>query len=131
MKEELELKASFNATPEAVYNAWLDGDLHSEMTGGPATGEAKVGSEYTAWGGYIWGKNLEFKPHREIVQSWRTSEFPEDDEDSHLIVRLTPISGGTEVTLIHTNIPEGQTQYIKGWEDHYFTPMAAYFGKLG
>jgi hypothetical protein len=30
--------------------------------------------------------------------------------------------------VLHSAIPEGQgDQYAKGWQDHYFEPMRAYF----
>jgi activator of HSP90 ATPase len=65
--------------------------------------------------------------NQEIVQSWRTSEFTDNDEDSKLIIRFKEIESGTALTLIHSNIPEGQTQYKQGWIDHYFIPMKQYF----
>ena len=127
MKESMELKETFNASPEQVYEAWLDPELHSLMTGGEATGGQSVGEDFSAWDGYITGKTLDLKLNEEIVQSWRTSEFAESDEDSRLVIRLKETREGTELTLIHTNIPEGQTQYRTGWQDHYFTPMKEYF----
>ena len=37
--------------------------------------------------------------------------------------------GGTKLTLVHENIPEGQSDaYEQGWHEHYFAPMKAYFG---
>lgn len=66
-------------------------------------------------------------PFSEIQQSWRTSEFSDDDEDSNLIIQFNEHPDGTELVLTHTNIPEGQTQYLSGWEDHYFEPMTEYF----
>jgi len=128
MKETLELKESFSVKPSVIYKAWLDSDTHTNMTGGEAHCGNQVGDTFTAWDGYITGKNLELTPNKEIVQAWRTSEFDESDEDSKLTVRLVEIENGTEMTLIHTNIPEGQTQYKQGWVDHYFEPMKKYFG---
>jgi outer membrane biosynthesis protein TonB len=66
------------------------------------------------------------------VQVWRTTEFPADAEDSRLELLFEPVGDGTEtkVTLIHTNIPEGQgAQYKSGWGEHYFEPMRAYFSE--
>lgn len=127
MKEVVELKRTFAASPSELYSAWLDSDKHSAMTGGAAECSNQVGAAHSAWDGYITGKNLELTPHSEIVQSWRTSEFASTDEDSRLVVRFEEVDGGTELTLIHTNIPEGQTQYEQGWVEHYFKPMGQYF----
>jgi uncharacterized protein YndB with AHSA1/START domain len=61
------------ATPDEVYQAWLSSDGHSQMTGSPATVSAQVGGEFSAWDGYIHGKNLELRRGTRIVQSWRTT----------------------------------------------------------
>ena len=48
-----------------------------------------------------------------------------------LTIELTENSeGNTELTLTQTNIPEGQTQYEKGWGDNYFNPMTAFISNL-
>jgi activator of HSP90 ATPase len=120
---------TFPATPRAVYDAWLDGRRHSEMTGGAASGSAKVGTPFTAWDGYIRGRNLELETGRRIVQSWRTTEFGDDDPDSKITLTLKPVDGGTKLILLHTNIPDGQGGYKQGWIDHYFVPMKEYFAK--
>jgi activator of HSP90 ATPase len=118
-----------NATPERVFRAWLSTEGHSAMTGSPAKVEPRVGGTFTAWDGYITGRTLELKPYTRIVQSWRTTEFPEDSPDSRLEVLLEAAGAETKVTLIHSNLPEDQTDdYKSGWEESYFTPMRAYFG---
>lgn len=127
MKESLTLRAIFNSSPSAIYEAWLDSEGHSNMIDGDAICSNEEGGKFSAWDGYIVGRNLSLKPNEEIVQSWRTLEFDESDEDSHLIIRLAAVGEGTELTLIHTNIPEGQTQYLQGWKDNYFEPMSDYF----
>ncbi len=130
MKESLELKEIFPVPPSTIYQAWLNSEEHSEMTGGEAKCSDQVGDKFTAWDDYITGVNKSLKPNEEIIQSWRTTQFEESDEDSELVIRFKEIEGGCEVTLIHTNIPEGQTQYELGWVNHYFTPMKNYFTKL-
>ncbi len=123
------VSAVIPATPEAVYKAWLSGKEHAAMTGGAATGSARVGGKFTAWDGYIEGKNLELEPGKRIVQSWRTTEFSDDDPDSRLEVVLAPAKGGTKVTLRHSDLPKGQgADYKSGWVEHYFEPMKEYFG---
>ena len=120
-----------SATPEQIFEAWLNAAQHAAMTGGAATGSGEVGSAFTAWDGYITGKNLsQERPHR-IVQAWRSAEFPKGSESSHLEVELDgPAEGPTTVTIRHSNIPAGQgKQYETGWVDHYLTPMQAYFGR--
>ncbi|MFT5858655.1 MAG: activator of HSP90 ATPase [Flavobacteriaceae bacterium] len=127
MKESVKSSIIIKVKPGALYNAWLDTEEHSNMTGGDAKCSDQVGESHAAWDGYISGKNLELIPNEKIVQSWRTFEFATDDEDSRLEIQLKEIPEGTELTLIHTNIPEGQTQYENGWVENYFNPMLAYF----
>jgi activator of HSP90 ATPase len=129
MKESIRLTQVFPTDAATLYRAWLDSDLHSKMTGGEATCSNKVGGSFTAWGDYISGTNTSLTKNKEIVQRWRTAEFKETDLDSVLTIKLKDLAKGCELTLIHTNIPEGQTQYKEGWEQHYFAPMLEWFGK--
>ncbi|MDR3576631.1 MAG: SRPBCC domain-containing protein [Anaerolineaceae bacterium] len=128
MSEKLELSVILTATPQQVYEAWLDSKAHADFTGSPAKIDPRVNGDYTAWDGYIWGKTLALEPFRFIRQSWRTSEFPENAPDSFLDVSFEAAGSGTKLTLIHTDIPDGQSeQYRQGWEDYYFEPMNDYF----
>jgi len=115
---------------ETIFNAWINTEGHTAMTGSPANVDGKIGGEFTAWDGYISGKTLELESPSRIVQAWRTSEFPEDAPDSRVEILLDEIEGGTQVTLTHSDMPEDQVDsYKKGWEDFYFKPMREYFGK--
>lgn len=126
---EFSLKTTIDATAKEIFNAWLSSHGHTNMTGGNATITHKVSEKFTAWDGYIEGKNLIIEPYERIVQSWRTSQFKGDEEDSQLEILLEEIDGQTELTLNHTNVPESGEHYIKGWDEHYFQPMKAYFAK--
>lgn len=127
MKESIELSIILPAEPKVIYEAWLNSEIHSAMTGGEAQCSSNEGESFSTWDGYITGTNIKLNENQEIEQSWRTSEFLENDEDSHLIIRLSPHENGTELVLIRTHIPEGQTQYVNGWKEHYFEPMTEYF----
>jgi activator of HSP90 ATPase len=127
MKEQVKHRPIFNVEPSTLYNAWLDSQLHSQMINSDAECTSVVGGDFSTWDGYITGKNLELIENIKIVQSWRTTEFDDTDEDSHLSIELTKVPKGTELKLIHINIPKGQTQYEQGWVDNYFVPMASFF----
>jgi uncharacterized protein YndB with AHSA1/START domain len=130
VSENIEVSRVIPANPERIFNAWLSGDEHGRMIGSSATYGAD--GHFTAWDGYITGKTLEQAPFSRIVQAWRTSEFPEGAPDSRLEVRLAPEADGTRVTLVHSNIPEGQGQsYKDGWYEHYLDPMTKYFDSAG
>ncbi|HXX03255.1 MAG TPA: SRPBCC domain-containing protein [Xanthobacteraceae bacterium] len=122
------LTAAMPASTQEIYETWLDSLGHSEMTGGEATMSDEVGAEVSAWDGYITGRNLELIPGERIVQSWRTSEFGDEHEDSIITVLLQEIDDGTLLTLEHKNVPDEQRSYEEsGWQSNYFEPMAAYF----
>jgi uncharacterized protein YndB with AHSA1/START domain len=124
------LTASIPASPEEIYQAWLDSLAHSEMTGGEASMSDQIGAEVSAWDGYISGRNVELIPSERIVQSWRTSEFDDEEEDSMITVVLEPVGGETLLTLEHSNVPDEHRSYEEGgWESNYFEPMIAYFAE--
>ena len=124
---EFILKKSFNTTAKEIYKAWLSSEGHTKMTGGSAIVSDIIGDKFTAWDGYIEGKNIELEPNKRILQTWRTSQFKEDEEDSKIEVLLNEVDGKTELTLIHTNLSESGEHYKNGWQDHYFEPMEKYF----
>ncbi len=128
MSETIQLSTVLPAVPEDIYLGWLSSREHSAFTGSPAQIDPSLGGKFTAWDGYIWGTTLELSPYERIVQSWRTTEFPEDCPDSRLEVLLEAVEDGTRITLIHTEIPDGQgDSYYSGWEDFYFKPMVEYY----
>jgi uncharacterized protein YndB with AHSA1/START domain len=128
--ESFEVSRIIPATPERIFNAWLDSGEHAKLTGMAATIDRTVGGSFTIGDGYIQGSNVELEPHRRIVQSWRTTEFPEGATPSRLEIYLEPAEGGTLVRLVHTELPEGQSErYLKGWGEYYFDPMTEYFSK--
>src|SRR4051812_4649496 len=127
MSETIEVSRVIPARAERIYNAWLDAGEHSLMTGGEAATVADDGT-FTAYNGYISGKTLDTSPHSRIVQTWRSTEFPEGAPDSRLEVLLETDGDGTKVTLRHSDIPDGQSDsYRQGWAEHYFDPMTQYF----
>jgi activator of HSP90 ATPase len=127
MAIEFVVSAIFPATPQEIYTAWLSSRGHSAMTGSSASATAKVGDEFNAWDGYIQGKNLELEPGKRIVQSWRTSEFSDDEPDSRIEITLQPVGDQTKLTLRHTGLPPHGGQYEQGWVESYFEPMKEYF----
>jgi activator of HSP90 ATPase len=127
---EFTLKTTIRATCMQIYTTWLNSAGHTEMTGGLAKITDKIGGKFTAWDGYIEGNNIALEPYGRIFQSWRTTEFDESDEDSLVELLLEEVDDQTELTLIHTNLPENGEHYIQGWEDYYFTPMNSYFSSI-
>ena len=130
MAIKFKLTVEIPADQKTVYEAWLNGKQHAAMTGVPATASNKMGGTFTAHDGYAFGKNLELDPYSKIVQSWRTTEFAEDEKDSLLEINLAEKGEHTLLTLIHSQLPPHGKQYEQGWIDFYFEPMKLYFQKL-
>jgi uncharacterized protein YndB with AHSA1/START domain len=127
MTEAIEVSDVLPGDPHQIYRAWLDSETHSKFTGAQASIDARVGGQHAAWDGYIAGQILSLEPDQNIVQTWRTTEFPDESQDSRLEVRLSPAGNGTKVTIIHSEIPDGQgDKYRQGWIDNYFEPLKRY-----
>ncbi len=129
-KEALRVSTTIPVAPTTLYFAWLNSEQHTAMTGGAAKIEPSVGSKFTAWDGYITGKLVVLDLGRRIIMSWRTTDFPRDAADSRVEVHFEALGGNTRLTVLHTDIPEGQGEkYREGWNDKYFNPMRTYFSK--
>ena len=129
MSRDFEVSIALPASPQEVYEAWLDSKGHSKMTGAKAKVSNKAGGTFEAWDGYISGKNLILDPGKRIVQACRTVEFADDEEDSQIDITFALAATGTKLTLKHTRLPAHGEQYRQGWVDNYFDPMKVYFGE--
>lgn len=131
MTDSLKLETIIpNATAQQVYEAWMDSHKHAEFTSDTADIQPEVGGSFTIGSGYITGQNLELEPYRRIVQSWRTTEFPDTAPDSWLEVVLEDSLDGCVLTINHKNLPEDQVDsYRNGWQEYYFEPLQNYFSK--
>lgn len=126
---EFTIEHHFSVSAEKVYDTWMTSKGHSEMTGGAANIEPVQGERFYAWDGYIMGSNESLIPGKLIRQTWRTTEFGDNDESSVLEINLESTGDGCKMTLSHSNIPEDQPDYHQGWYDHYIHPMENYFSK--
>jgi activator of HSP90 ATPase len=130
MENSIKLSVILKSKPEDVYRSWLDSKAHGLFTGSKAVIDPQVNGKFTAWDGYISGRNLILEPYRRIVQSWRTSDFPEGCADSCLELIFEDHEHGTKLNLIHTDIPSGQAgEYEEGWKEYYFKGMKEFFNK--
>ena len=126
--DSIKLSITLPVEPKKVYNAWLSSKKHSAFTKSEAHIEKKVGSTFTAGEGYISGTTELLHMNKRIVQTWRTTDFTEEDIDSTLEIVFENVEKGTKVSIIHTDLPKNTgTTYKKGWRDHYFKPMKEYF----
>jgi activator of HSP90 ATPase len=123
-------KVQFKADPKELYELFLDSKKHSQATGGKAVIHGTLNGTFTAWDGYIQGKNVVLVPGRLIVQTWRTKEFEKEDLDSLLVLSFEKIPTGCRLTMVHTQIPDSQaSHYSGGWREHYWRPIQKYLAK--
>jgi uncharacterized protein YndB with AHSA1/START domain len=123
-------RALIDATPEEVYQAYVDPKKHGEFTGSRATGTPRVGGKFTAWDGYIDGKYVELKKGKKIVHEWTTTEWPEGYPPSVVELTLKPRGKKTELTMVHSKAPAEQADsYAQGWTDWYWEPLKKYFSE--
>ncbi len=116
--------------PQAVYDAYLSSQGHSDMTGAPATwyrpstkadvAVGQDGDELHAFGMkgqdgklkyLLGGKVLKLVPGKEIVMTWRPVAWDAQaksgtDLECILILTLKKTFAGTELQLVQANIPE-------------------------
>ena len=117
-------------SPSELYEAFMDAKKHSAFTGSKATCNAKVGGKFTAWDGYISGKNLELVIGKKIVQEWITTDWLRGYSPSRLELTFRKVKEGTEISMVHSNVPAQQADDLKqGWNDFYWEPLKEYFKK--
>ncbi|MCL5877352.1 MAG: SRPBCC domain-containing protein [Candidatus Bathyarchaeota archaeon] len=94
------------ATPKQVYEAYTDPKKHSEFTDSKATGKPVVGGKFSTWDGYIFGKYLELEDGKRVVQSWATTDWEDGYPGSKLELTFRAVPEGTEIVMVHSNVPK-------------------------
>ncbi len=119
-----------DASPEEVYDAYVDPKKHAEFTGSPATGSPKVGGRFTTWDGYSSGKYIELERGKRVVHEWITTEWPAGYPPSIVELTLKRKGSKTELTMVHSKAPaEQSSDYAEGWKDYYWEPLKKYFSR--
>src|ERR1700730_16097185 len=130
-KLSLEIKRVIRAPRDCVYAAWTDPAQLREWFGPENVQTRNIVAETRVGGKFCWeltnsdgekmtmrGEYAESQPNRKIVSTWKW----EDDEDweqrdSVVTVELSDCDGGTEVLLIHEQLPseESRDRHTEGW----------------
>jgi len=118
------------APAEVLYATYLDAAKHAEITGAPVTISAESGSLFSAFNGSITGTTLTAIPSRLLVQSWRSTNFNQDDPDSTLILSFVPEGKDGRIDLVHLDVPSVDYRGVtEGWEKYYWGPWRLYLAK--
>jgi activator of HSP90 ATPase len=127
MTRLIQQSVQFPASPEELFEIYLDSKKHSEATGGEARISRKAGGQFTAWGGQLRGRNLLIVPNQTIVQTWRGAHWKAADPDSILILRFSKTPGGGRIDLVHENVPSHDHKGVsQGWPRFYWKPWKKY-----
>jgi len=140
--EVIHQEVVFKAIRKRVYEALTDAKqfnrvvmLSAAMQSGKAPAGERVemspeaGGAFSAFGGYITGRNFELVPNERIVQAWRAASW---GPGHYSIARfeLTEQGSGTKLIFDHTGFPPGQGAHLaEGWKANYWEPLEKYFAQ--
>ncbi len=127
MDTSIHQEVFLNASPQKVYQAFMDEKLHSALTGASSVISTKPGGLAIMHDEQITARNIELEEGRKIVQAWRVAGW---DDGIYTILRimLAPKNGGTTVILDQTGCPKEMTEHLAaGWQHRYWAPLKAHF----
>ena len=127
MPRTIQLAASLPASPDRLFDMYLDPIEHSAFSGSPVTISAQPGAAFRAFDNVLTGTILQVVPKRLIVQSWRSSNWGPADLDSTLILTFLPERDGGRIELTQVNVVDTDFAGVShGWEKFYWAPWRAY-----
>ncbi len=127
MPRTIQQAAVFPASPDRLFDMYVDPAAHAAFTGSPVTISSKAGAEFKAFDGMISGAILQIVPKRLIVQSWRASHWKASDIDSTLILTFWPARRGARIELVHVNVADHDFADVsEGWQIYYWAPWEEY-----
>jgi activator of HSP90 ATPase len=126
MPKNLIITALMPATPQTLFDMYLDPASHAAFTGSSVTIDPRPGAPFRAFGGSISGTMLHIEPKRLIVQTWRSIHFSDEDIDSVLVLSFWPEEGGARIELTQVNVADRDFAGVsEGWEKYYWAPWRA------
>lgn len=127
MAKTIQQTVKLTASPEELFNTYLDSKKHAAVIGSTVSIGRRVGGKFMAFDGMVTGTNLLIIPKRLIVQSWRARIWKRTDLDSILILTFSKAPGGGRISLVHVNVPNHDHAGVnKGWHKYYWKPWKAY-----
>ncbi len=128
MSKTFEQTVEFDASPEVLYDIYMDSDKHSAAVNAPAVISREVGGRFSIFGGGLTGTNLQLVPGKMTVQAWRGGPWQESDLDSVLILQFSGTACKGRIHLVHANVPDKAYEEVneRAWDDHYWKPWKAY-----
>lgn len=130
MAKNIHQEIVFNASPQDIYEAYMNAKQHSEYTAATAEINREAGGAFSCHGGRITGRFIELIPHQRIVQAWRVNDDWEDGVYSIVKIELKSEGDKTRPILDHAGVPEGKHDHIDtGWHKRYWEPLQQYLAR--
>jgi activator of HSP90 ATPase len=136
--EAIHQEVTFEQAPKRVYAALTDAQQFQkvvllsgaskqiDVTSKPAGINREPGGEFSIFGGYIVGRQLELVPNQRLVQAWRERTWA---PGVYSVVRfeLSEQAAGTKLVFDHTGFPAGAGDHLAiGWKLNYWEPLAKF-----
>ncbi|NTU69378.1 ATPase [bacterium] len=113
-----------NSPANKVWAALTDPKIIENWGAGPAIMNSEEGTNFSLWGGDIWGTNLEIEENKKLVQDWYGGKW---EKPSRVVFTLNDQGSKTQLSLLHTEMPKEETKELdKGWDDFYLGAIKQY-----
>ncbi len=134
--EAIHMEVSFSAAPARVYDALTEAKQFNRVvqlsaamqsmsiSNKPVEISKEVGGAFSAFGGYVTGRQIELVAGQRIVQAWRAGSWA---PGAYSIARfeLSPQGAGTKLEFEHAGFPQGDAEHLlAGWKGNYWEPLA-------
>ena len=139
--EAIHMEVSFHAAPARVYDALTDAKQFNQviqrsaamksmgLSAKPVEISREPGGTFSAFGGYVTGRQLELLPHKRIVQAWRAGGWA---PGIYSIARFELSAEGKDTKLVfdHTGFPQGDGEHLlEGWKSNYWEPLEKFLAQ--
>ncbi|RJQ16984.1 hypothetical protein C4573_02895 [Candidatus Woesearchaeota archaeon] len=115
----------FKATPHVVFELLMNEEKHAKLTDSKSKISKKVDGSFSIYNGSLFGKTLELKKDKKIVQLWqcKMQGWPHD-HFSKVTFEFEKTAKGTKMIFTQENIPDKCYESIKaGWHEYYWNPI--------
>ena len=100
MSRHIISSAVLPATPERLYEMYLDPASHASFTGSSVEIGPNPGDAFRAFDGMLTGSMVHTQPGRLIVQNWCSKNWPADAVDSVVVLTFWPQADEGRIELV-------------------------------
>ena len=132
MTKTVRQTVKFDLPPSKLFKFYMDPELHGRLIDGEVKVSKEPGSSFSAWSGSLKGRTLYTKPNSVIAQTWRSEDWDKSMSDSVVVFVFHETETGTELEMVHTNLPEEKAEDVnQGWKTYYWKPWKEYIRDMG